>query len=188
MALRQSDRLTREKWADAALLLMAREGIGAVSIERLASELEVTKGSAYHHFGSRNELVELALAQWEQLATASVIDALGSIVEPVDRLRAILTESVGRDPSRGLEYLIISSTDLIAAPFVQRVTRARVEFLVQIYRDFGMSDGLAEIWGRSAYSSYLGVHLLRHTLPDDRVIAELGPYIDQLMLQLTPSA
>jgi len=189
VALPQTERLTREKWADAALLLLSREGIGAVSIERLSTDLGVTKGSAYHHFRSRDDLVQLALARWEHQATAAIIDELSSIASPVDRLRAILSASIGRDPDLGLEYLIISAPDVVAAPYIERVTIARVAFLEQIYRDFGLDERRAAIWGRSAYSSYLGVHLLRHSRPDDAIIAKVGAeYIEQLMIQLTPSA
>ena len=188
VALPQTERLTREKWADAALLLLSREGIGAVSIERLSTDLGVTKGSAYHHFRSRDDLVQLALARWEHQATAAIIDELSSIGPPVDRLRAILSASIGRDPALGLEYLIISAPDAVAAPYIARVTIARVEFLEQIYRDFGLNARRAAIWARSSYASYLGVQLLRHNHPEDPVVARLGAaYIDQLMIQLTPS-
>lgn len=187
MALRQIDRLSREKWADAALLLMAREGISAVSIERLANDLGVTKGSAYHHFASRDELVQLALERWEHEATTSLIEQLSAIESPATRLRAILSASVGRDPSLGLEYLIISAAEPIALPFIERVTEARVEFMEQIYRDFGLSDRMAALWGRAGYAAYLGVQLLRHSKPSDSVMAVVGEeYIEQLMLQLTP--
>lgn len=187
MALRQTDRLSREKWADAALLLMARDGIGAVSIERLANDLSVTKGSAYHHFASRDELVQLALERWEHQATTSLIEQLGTIESPAERLRAILGASVGRHPSLGLEYLIISAAEPIAAPFIERVTEARVGFMEQIYRDFGLSGRMAALWGRAGYSAYLGVQLLRHSKPSDSIMAVVGEeYIEQLMIQLTP--
>lgn len=188
MALQRNARLTPQKWTTAALLLMASEGIAAVSIERLAAELGVTKGSAYHHFGSRNELVEGALALWEHEATSAIIERLAPVASPTERLRAILAASVGRDPALGLEFAIISSQDDLAAPFVERVTIARVEFLEQIYRDFGLDEQRAAIWARSAYSSYLGVQLLRHGRATDAVVASIGSsYIDELMVQLTPT-
>lgn len=187
MALRQSDRLTRDKWADAALSLLAREGVAAVSVERLANDLGVTKGSAYHHFRSRDELVGLALARWEHEATAAIIEQLCGIPSPTDRLRAILSASVGRNAELGLEYRIISAPDPIVAPYVERVTIARLGFLEQIYLDFGLSKKRASIWARTSYASYLGVQLLRHSRAEDPVIATVKPeYIDELMLQLTP--
>lgn len=187
MALRQSERLTRDKWADAALMLLAQEGIAAVSIERLADDLGVTKGSAYHHFRSRDELVQLALARWEHEATAAIIEQLSEIPSAEHRLRAILSASVGRNADLGLEYRIISAPDPVIAPFVERVTVARLQFLEQIYLDFGLSEKRAAIWARTSYASYLGVQLLRHSRADDPVVASVQPeYIDELMKQLTP--
>lgn len=187
MALKQSDRLSRDKWADAALMLLAREGVAALTIERLANDLGVTKGSAYHHFRSREELVNLALARWEHEATAAIIEQLSAIPSPENRLRAILSASVGRDAELGLEYRIISAPDEVVAPYTERVTIARLAFLEQIYLDFGLSAARAAIWARTSYASYLGVQLLRHSRADDPVVASVGPeYIDELMRQLTP--
>lgn len=187
MALKQSDRLSRDKWVDAALMLLAREGVAALSIERLANDLGVTKGSAYHHFRSRDELVNLALARWEHEATAAIIVQLSAIPSPTERLRAILSASVGRNADLGLEYRIISSLDEVVTPYVERVTIARLEFLEQIYLDFGMTATRAAIWARTSYASYLGVQLLRHSHADDAVVSTVKPeYIDELMRQLTP--
>lgn len=188
MALRRSDRLTREKWADAALLLLAQEGVGAVTIERVSSSLAVTKGSAYHHFSSRNELVEAALGRWEERATHAIIVELSQIEAPRNRLRAILAVTVGQNREPLSEYLVISSTDALAAPFIERVTAARLQFLEAIYLDFGLTNSQAALWAIDCYSGYLGVQTLRETTQDGQVLNQLGDeYLGHLLTRLTPS-
>ena len=49
-------RLTRQGWIDAAIRQLVEAGIGAVSVEQLATRLGVTRGSFYHHFADREEL------------------------------------------------------------------------------------------------------------------------------------
>ena len=161
--------------------------MGAVTVERVSGGLGVTKGSAYHHFSSRNDLVEAALARWEERATQAIIVELSRIEAPRARLRAILAVTVGQNRGPIGEYLVISSTDALAAPFIQRVTAARLQFLETIYLDFGLSRTQAALWALDCYSGYLGVLTLRETRPDEKMLDRLGDrYFDHLLTRLTP--
>ncbi len=59
-------RLSAEDWEDAALSLIAEQGVGALAVEALARQLGVTKGSFYWHFRTREALLQAALERWEQ--------------------------------------------------------------------------------------------------------------------------
>lgn len=50
-------RLSLEDWTEAGLQLLVTEGLGAVKISRLCTELGVTKGSFYWHFSDIDELM-----------------------------------------------------------------------------------------------------------------------------------
>ncbi|QJW85505.1 helix-turn-helix transcriptional regulator [Ramlibacter terrae] len=50
-------KVQREDWVRAGMRILARSGVDAVLIPPLATELGVTKGSFYWHFGSRDELL-----------------------------------------------------------------------------------------------------------------------------------
>src|SRR5690606_21017046 len=58
-------RLSADDWAEAALDLIAEQGVAAVAVEPLARRLGVTKGSFYWHFPSRDALLQAALERWE---------------------------------------------------------------------------------------------------------------------------
>ncbi|MGV8851874.1 MAG: TetR/AcrR family transcriptional regulator [Rhodoglobus sp.] len=185
MALPRTLRLTPERWADAALELGSREGIAAINMERVALELGVTKGSAYHHFNSRTALLESALERWAHV-TQKIIEALTPMTSPHERLTALLATSIGRRDN-GMEYHILTSSDPAATPFIERVTEARLAFVEQIYRDFGLDNAQAELWARSCYSTYLGTQVLQHTLPaDTRLRALSSPDLTEIVQQLTP--
>jgi AcrR family transcriptional regulator len=56
---------TREALLRAAARLFATDGIDSTSLERIASELGLTKGAVYAHFGSKKELVSTVLDAFE---------------------------------------------------------------------------------------------------------------------------
>lgn len=57
--------VTREQYFDSALGVLAEQGFTGLNIRRMCSELGVTAGSFYHHFGSWQGFVDALLAYWE---------------------------------------------------------------------------------------------------------------------------
>ena len=68
--------LTREDWIHAAQRMLVKGGIDSVRVDTLAKELNITRGSFYYHFKSRNELLEGLLGDWRARATEDVIHQL----------------------------------------------------------------------------------------------------------------
>lgn len=58
---------TRERLLDATRVLLVREGLGGVSVERLCEEAGYSRGAFYSNFASKDELV-LALVHREKTA------------------------------------------------------------------------------------------------------------------------
>ncbi len=52
----QNDEITRESFLTAATSLINREGYRGASVEKISAELNVTKGSFYHHNSDKDEL------------------------------------------------------------------------------------------------------------------------------------
>jgi len=53
--------LTREDWVRAGLTKLAESGIHEVRVKVLAKALKISKGSFYHHFRDRKELLDSML-------------------------------------------------------------------------------------------------------------------------------
>jgi AcrR family transcriptional regulator len=73
-------RLSRQDWIDAGIEQLLEQGVGAVSVEQLATRLGITRGSFYHHFADREDLLRAMLEYWAQKWTYDVreqINALG---------------------------------------------------------------------------------------------------------------
>ena len=69
-------RLTREDWVLAALQVLLKEGIEAVQITALAQALNVTRGSFYWHFKSRQRLLDAILEEWRVRNTGIMMQVL----------------------------------------------------------------------------------------------------------------
>jgi AcrR family transcriptional regulator len=176
-------RKSREHWLDAALEEVAAGGIEALRIDVLAERLGVTKGSFYWHFRDRDDLVSAAIARWEERATSEIHALLDAVQPPADRLRRLVTMALAAEsPANALLGALSRLEDPRARAAIERVTRARVEYLTGLYRRLGLGASEASMQALVAYTSYLG-HL---ALPRD---LRGGPrYASWLLARLAPPA
>ncbi|MFP3380571.1 helix-turn-helix domain-containing protein, partial [Bacillus sp. SIMBA_069] len=56
----------REDWVRAALTKLTEAGIESVRVEALAREMNISKGSFYHHFQDRQDLLDSMISYWEE--------------------------------------------------------------------------------------------------------------------------
>lgn len=80
----------RSEWVAVALAVLAADGIDQVRVERLARLLEITKGSFYHHFRDRRDLLAAMLETWRQDMVNAVRDDLETIADPRERFRRMI--------------------------------------------------------------------------------------------------
>ncbi|MGW0760355.1 TetR/AcrR family transcriptional regulator [Streptomyces sp. NPDC002814] len=159
--------LTPQDWSTAALRAMARGGVGAVSVNALAGELEATRGSFYWHFKDRDALLTAALEVWERDDTTALIQALGDITDPRQRLTALFTVALGQEDINGLEPAIVAHADHPAvAPVLRRVTERRIAYLTDLYTDLGLDTATARRQAVAAYAAFLGWLELRRSACD----------------------
>lgn len=161
-------RLSREAWATAALGALTVGGVAAVAVEPLAAALGTTKGSFYWHFSDRDELVRAALELWESEQTTAVIDDLGHLEDPRERLRVllelVLTHPDGPDPVAQL-FRDVAHPEVAAA--VRRVTARRIDFVAGELQRTGMPRAEARRRAAVAVAAYVGWWQLNAVLPED---------------------
>lgn len=58
--------LTREDWIEAARAVLIASGVDDIKVERLAKQMQVTRGSFYWHFEDRKDLLDALLDRWEK--------------------------------------------------------------------------------------------------------------------------
>jgi AcrR family transcriptional regulator len=158
--------LTAADWAEAALQLIAKAGLGALTVEALAARLGVTKGSFYWHFRGRSELLAAALGRWEQSATTETITGLSTVTDARRRLYLMLDASSQVPRSRSLyAALAEAAEDPVVRRALTRVASARIEYLEACYRELGIAKPLAKAKAVFAYAAYRGLLQLAHEAP-----------------------
>ena len=166
---KRAPNLSAADWSRAALDAIAAGGVEQVTVEGLARQLGVTKGSFYWHFADRSALVVSALDLWEQLGTLDIIDQLQRVRDPKARLGALFATAFGDLVDGPADAALMARIDdPVVGPVVRRVTAARVAFLDEVYRELGLPPARAAARARIAYSTYVGHLQVRRSMPNDR--------------------
>lgn len=136
---RPKRRLKREDWVAASLEVLLLEGVGAVTIDRLAEELHVTRGSFYHHFSDRAELHDALLAHWAEERTHRVREEVASLkLDPATAL-LVLLRTLRRRRTAGYDaaFRAWALHDERARALLQQVDGARFEFVRGQFEQLG---------------------------------------------------
>ena len=182
-------RLTADDWEQAALDLIAQQGVNAVAVEPLARQLGVTKGSFYWHFPTREALLKGALERWEK----QDVDTLLNQVEPSADARERLCELFRRTGREAKSHVIYSALlraldHPIVQPVMARVSQRRMDFLTRAYRQVGMNRSIAAHRARLAYAAYVGFLQLALQLGMPRLEHdEFEAYVQHVIDTLIPA-
>lgn len=181
-------RLSANDWAQAAIDLIAEQGVSAVAVEPLARRLGVTKGSFYWHFPSRDALLVAALERWEKMEQETVFGQLEAVADPRERLRALFS-LVAREYKAHIIYSeLLKALDHPAVqPVIGRVSERRLEYLTASFRQAGLGRIDAQNRARLAYAAYVGFLQLNLQLKQTRLQHdEFEAYVDHMMVTLIP--
>jgi AcrR family transcriptional regulator len=136
---------TRARLIDAAIERFAADGLGA-SFDAVAADVGVTKGALYHHFGSKDGLVEAVYAEAVRRHADRVVEASAAGTGR-ERLLALIDASARLYGSRTPFYRLLTSLHLTAAmerpllaDIARRVQRRQREFMIDLVRQ-GQRDG-----------------------------------------------
>jgi AcrR family transcriptional regulator len=137
--------VTRARLIDAAIARFGADGLGA-SFDAVAADVGVTKGALYHHFGSKEGLVE---AVYKELIRRHAERVVAASVRGTgrERLLALVDESARLYASRTPVYRLLTSLHLAAAmerpalaDIARRVQRNQREYMIDLVRA-GQQDG-----------------------------------------------
>ena len=183
----ERSRLSVSDWEAGALDLIAEQGVAALAIEPLARRLNVTKGSFYWHFATREALLKAALQNWETHADEA-LDQISAIADPRERLRELFRRTGRKARTHSIHSALLHAFDHpIVRPVMERVAQRRLEFLGDAYREVGMSPGAALHRAHLTYAAHVGFLqlVLQFGLPRiDQT--ELDSYVEHVMSTLIP--
>ena len=179
-------KLSAGDWEREALVLIASKGVQELAVEPLARRMGITKGSFYWHFRTRDDLLEQALAGWEEHDSRNLEAALGSSDEARKRLSDFFRR-VGKEQLTHEVYrqLCSAAGHPIVRPVLQRVTERRMAYLATAYRELGLDQQASEDQARLAYSAYLGfLQLQSQEQAPDTESEAFEEYLEHVIKQL----
>lgn len=182
-------RLSAADWEQGALDLIAAHGVGAVTVESLARQLGVTKGSFYWHFPTREALLKAAFDRWEKQSTDKFIEEVAPIADPRARLRELFRRTGHEAKSHAIYSALLRALDHpLAHPVMARVTKQRTDLLVEAYRQIGMTENVAAYRARLAYAAYVGFLQLTLQVGMPRLEHdEMEAYVEHVIEALIPA-
>jgi AcrR family transcriptional regulator len=154
----ENPRLDSQAWVQAALDILAEQGIDGVRVEILAKQLGVTKGSFYWHFKDRDALFEAILDNWRRQATLRIISRLDQTTQTsAGRLRQLLLLPFqGPRSERGadveLSLRLWSRRDPRARAALAEVDQLRLRYIAGLLEDCGCNGNDAKARAVLAYS------------------------------------
>lgn len=143
----KNSQLSRDAWLHQALEVLRTEGIQGVRIERLARDLNVTKGSFYWHFQDRDDLLQSMLDFWYDQYTKNIVENRSYLED--DPARGLLA-ALSKVREEGLDkYELAMRAWADLDPQVHKAVRAvykkRIKFVCSFYDKLGFEGIDAEV-------------------------------------------
>lgn len=172
MSNRQS-RLGTDSWISAALADLEETGSGQVSLPRLSDRLNVTKGSFYAHFRTRDQLLDgIATTFAERLRATSPHFVTDPDIAPERKAQRLLERDFGPyDPTHRI-FAQLQRWDG-PANAVEAIAEARIHHIglyAHILAELGHNDPEAYELAAAIHATYTGYWALRTASPTAEVV------------------
>lgn len=171
-ALVPRTQLDPERWVEAAIDVLANDGIAGLRVEVLAKRCGVTKGSFYWHFKDRPALLTAVLEFWKE---GRIRDIEKTTSVPPGRERDQLhyaIEVYGASRNRKGMAIELAVRDWArhdpqAASIVESVDLYRLECTRKLFVAAGMSEAEAKSRSLLLYACVFGLSLMHYSHFDD---------------------
>ncbi|MDP3540338.1 MAG: TetR/AcrR family transcriptional regulator [Azonexus sp.] len=160
--------LDPERWIEAAIEVLARDGVSGLRVELLAKRCGVTKGSFYWHFKDRQALIDAVLEFWKE-GRIRDIEKTTAVLPGKERDQLhYLIEVYGASRNRkgmAIELAVRdwARHDAQAAAIVESVDLYRLECTQKLFVTAGMSDAEAKSRSLLLYACVFGLSLMHYT-------------------------
>ncbi|SBT07321.1 Transcriptional regulator, TetR family [Candidatus Accumulibacter aalborgensis] len=178
--------LDRSEWVEAAIDVLAEQGVQGMRVEVLAKNFGVTKGSFYWHFKDRQDLFTAVLQTWRDGRIRDIdkqtVATPGSEREQLLHLIDVYGATRNR---RGISIELAvrewARRDTEAASIVEEVDNWRLDCTRKLFVARGVSDDEAKSRSLLLYAYVFGRSLMA-CKNDDREISDGKRWIAELIV------
>ncbi len=152
-------KLTKEAWFEQGFNILKSSGAADLTIEKLTRKLNITKGSFYHHFNSRDDYFEQLLAFWEKKQTFDIIEIRKQEKTFKGINEALLKLSkANMDPDIEVAIRAWALRDPLARTFQERIDKQRIGFLQGMFSLLTTDPSQVQMISLIRYCLYIGSH------------------------------
>ncbi len=178
-------KLNKTAWFEQGFKILKTKGAADLTIERLTTRLNKTKGSFYHHFKNRDDYFEKLLGFWEQKQTFTIIE--GSKQKKTFKginatLLRLSKENV--DPQIEVAVRAWALRDPIARKFQERIDQQRVDFLKTMFSLMTDDTDLVEMISLIRYCFTIGSHQIIPVIDEQSYMSKLDALMEMFELYL----
>ncbi len=179
-------RLSATDWISAGLEALLERGIDAVQVTVLAQRLNVTRGSFYWHFDSREALLTAMIAEWRARNTGVMVEAVAETETLEDGILALFSVWVDhRRFDARLDQAIRdwARHDDSLRSQVKAEDNARVAVISEFFQRHGYEQPEAFIRARVIYFTQISYYALN--IEADEAMADRLGYLEAYFRSFT---
>jgi AcrR family transcriptional regulator len=171
----------KRDWLVAGSRLLVEVGPQGLTIDALCRQLEVTKGSFYHHFAGYEDFQTSLLMFYEQEGTLQVIDQLDDIPTAQGKLHELLnivvTSSTTEIPYPEIAIRAWALHDKTVREVQTRVDHQRLDYVQLLCREIVGDPYRAQIIAQTLYAILVGSEQMQPPLRGEALRALFDEYL-----------
>jgi AcrR family transcriptional regulator len=165
---------TKNEWIEEAFRVITEKGLSHLTIDLLAANLNLSKGSFYHHFKNLASFKAEMLAHFEWVSTTSLITMVeeGDSQTPMQKLERLVELGIEPSPQIGLQVAVRAwaTQDPEEVRVVQeRLDRVRLDYASSLWREAGCSPEESDFRALHLYLVLIGGRQLYPTLSTEQL-------------------
>ena len=166
-----------ENYFEAALRILADNGVPGLKIGVLCSTLKVTSGSFYHHFGGWDEFVGQLLEYWETEQTRRVMQMTHLAANPWEQLDVLKQMAVQMPHDAEAAIRAWGRGDATVNVVQRRVDELRHDSLRDVIIDVGVEPSYAELLATMGLTVLAGFQQVRSGADTEELAALLSEVV-----------
>jgi AcrR family transcriptional regulator len=165
-ALEATPRFGKLDWIEVGFRLLAAEGPGALTLERLTQQAGRTRGSFYHHFKDREDFVRELMAEWRERSTEQAARRMAEIADVAALRRVLLDWPISLDHALEKAIRRMAVTEPKVREMLAEMDRRRIEGFAALVAGARPEIADPASFALLAYSVIVGAQwLLEHEDP-----------------------
>lgn len=178
-----SPKYTRDDWIANARKVLVENGVDDVKVDRLATQMQVTRGGFYWHFKDRQDLLDALFSDWEVRNYFEIAQVKARWARTSPDLSEIVFLWLNEDPSFpafDMAIRVWARKAPLVADAVRRVDDAWISLLSELFLKGGLGENESLVRARVTYFHQIGYYALGITEDKaDRI--RLAPYYYEVL-------